>query len=261
MRLLNRLEKKFGRYALPSVTISLIAGQTFFYLLYMMGKADRSQFWLSAADLMQGEWWRLTTFLFDPPACGPICALFGWYLFYFMGSTLEELWGDFRYNMFIMTGFSLAVAASFAVPGYPVSNTFIGGSIFLAFAFLFPDYELLLFFILPVRIKWLALLTWLGYGYILLFGWWPSKLMVLASIGNFLLFFARDIYINLRYGKRRLVARAARMTGQDDQSTHRCRVCGITDKSHPKMDFRYCPKCAGQCCYCSDHIFSHEHVS
>jgi len=260
MRLLDRLEKRCGRYALPNVTVYLIAGQTFFYLLFMMEKADRSQIWLSADRLLQGEWWRLATFLFDPPASGPLFALFGWYLFYLMGSALEELWGAFRYNLFILTGFILAVAASFAVPAYPVSNTFIGGSVFLAFAFLFPDFQLLLFFILPIRIKWLALLTWLGYGYLLLFGGWPSRLMVLASIGNFLLFFSRDLYVNARYGKRRIAARAARMTGREDRPFHRCLVCGRTDKSDPDMDFRYCPDCAGQCCYCSEHIFNHEHV-
>jgi hypothetical protein len=260
MRLLDRLERKFGRYALPNVTVYLIAGQSLFYVLFMTGKLDPSRIWLSAGLLLGGEWWRLATFLFNPPGCGLLCALFGWYLFYLMGSALEELWGAFRYNLFILAGFILAVAVSFVIPQYPVSNLFIGGSVFLAFAFLFPDFQLLLFFILPVRIKWLALLTWCGYGYMLLFGGWPDRLLVLASIGNFLLFFARDIIITLKYGRRQIAKKTSQFARRDAGPFHRCTVCGITDKTHPQMDFRYCMECTGQCCYCSEHINNHEHV-
>ncbi|MEI8355955.1 MAG: hypothetical protein WCG31_07705 [Deltaproteobacteria bacterium] len=259
-RLLDILEKKFGRYALPNLTVYLIAGQTFFYLLFMTGRLDPARVRFSAELFLGGDWWRLATFLFNPPNCGPLCALFGWYLFYLMGSALEELWGIFRYNMFILAGFILAVAVSFLIPAYPVSNLFIGGSVFLAFAFLFPDYQLLLFFILPVRIKWLALLTWLGYGYMLLFGGWPERLLTLASIGNFLLFFARDIQVTMKYGRRQIARKGALFARRDPEPFHRCTVCGITDKTHPQMDFRYCTECRGQGCYCSEHIYNHEHL-
>lgn len=260
MRLLDRLEKKFGRYALPNVTVYLIAGQTLFYFLFMTGKLDRSQTWLAADRLLEGEWWRLVTFPLDPPAQSLLFAFFAWYLFYLMGSALEELWGAFRYNAFLLIGYLLTVAVSFLTPEFPASNAFIGGSVFLAFAFLFPDFELLIFFILPVRIKWLALLTWLYYGYLLLFGGWQSRLLVLASVGNFLLFFGRDIVVTLKYGRRQMVKKTARFARKDDQPFHRCTVCGITDKTHPQMDFRYCPECVGQHGYCREHINNHEHV-
>jgi hypothetical protein len=260
MKLIDILERKIGRFAVPNSTVYLIAGQTFFYLFLMMGKLDRSQLWLSADRLSQGEWWRLATFPFDPPLQNPLFAFFAWYLFYLMGSALEELWGAFRYNVFLLAGYCLMVAASFVTPAFPVSNAFLGGSVFLAFAFLFPDFQLLLFFIVPVRIKWLALFTWLGYGYLFLAGGWSSRMMVLASVGNFLLFFARDIMINLRHGKRKMVKKAANAVSDNAPAFHRCSVCGITDKTHPKMDFRYCPECDGQYGYCTEHIFNHEHV-
>lgn len=260
MRLLNWLEKKLGRYAVPRTTIYLIAGQTIFFLLIMTGQVRPDQIWLSAGSILHGEWWRLFTFLFYPPSSHPLWVLFAWYLFYLMGSALEEFWGAFRYNLFILTGFVLAVAVSFVVPGMPVSNIFVYGSVFLAFAFLFPDFQLLIFFILPVKIKWLALLTWLGYCWMLIFGGWTGRLLVLASVGNFLIFFARDIYVNIRYGGRKLAKKASSITRKEASYFHRCTVCGITDKTHPDMDFRYCPQCDGQYCYCRDHIFSHEHV-
>lgn len=260
MKILDRLDRKFGKYAPTNVTIYLIAGQTVLYVLFMMGKLDRSITWLSADLLLAGEWWRLITFLFDPPSMSPIFVFFAWYLFYLMGSALEEYWGAFRYNAFLVLGYLLTVGVSFLMPGFPASNAFIGGSVFLAFAFLFPDFQLLLFFILPVKVKWLAALTWLYYGYLFLFGGWPSRLLVLASVGNFLLFFGRDIYVNLRYGKRRIGKKLSQASRSNDKPFHRCTVCGITDKTHPQMDFRYCPKCEGQYGYCTEHIFNHEHI-
>jgi len=260
MRFIDRLEKKLGRYAPTNLTVYLIAGQSLFYVLFMMGKVEPTQIWLTGGSLLQGEWWRLLLFPLYPPSCGLLCALFGWYLFYLMGSALEEHWGAFRYDLFLLTGFLLTVSVSFLVPAYPMSTAFLGGSVFLAFAFLFPDFQLLLFFVLPVRIKWLALITWLGYGYLLLVGGWASRLLVLASVGNFLLFFARDILVNLKYGRRQVAKRVVSATRGSEQPFHRCTVCGITDKTHPDMDFRYCPQCEGQYGYCRDHIFNHDHI-
>ncbi len=260
MKLLDRLDRRFGRYAVPNVTIYLIAGQSIFYVLFMMGKLSPVSVMLSGGLLMKGEWWRLVTFPFNPPVQNLLFAFFAWYLFYLMGSALEELWGAFRYNIFLLVGYILTVAVSFLTPAYAVSNAFIGGSVFLAFAFLFPDYQLLLFLVVPVRIRWLALLTWLYYGYLFLFGGWGIRFLVMSSVGNFLLFFARDIYVNIRYGKRQLAKKVGRTVRNNDQPFHRCTVCGITDKTHPQMDFRYCPQCDGQHGYCTEHILNHEHI-
>ena len=259
MDLLTSLEKKLGRYALPNVTIYLVAGQTVFYLLFMTGKLDRSVTYLSANLLRGGEWWRAVTFLFDPPLQNPFFAFFAWYLFYLMGSALEEQWGAFRYNVFLLIGYLLTVAVSFLIPAFPVSNAYIGGSVFLAFAWLYPDFIIQIFFVLPVRIKWLALLTWIYYGWSIVFNGWPNRLLILASIGNFLIFFARDILWSVKSGRRR-IARQVQTQLREDEPFHRCTVCGITDRSHPQMDFRYCPECDGQRGYCSQHLFTHQHV-
>ena len=90
-------------------------------------------------------------------------------------------------------------------------------------------------------------------------GDWATRLMVLAATANFLVFFARDIVTNLRYGRRQLVKKTAGFAARDSGPRHRCTVCGITEQSHPEMDFRYCPQCNGQFCYCRDHVFSHQH--
>ena len=260
MRTIDKLEKKFGRYAIPNLTIYLIAGQSFFYLMYMTEKLERGATYLSANMLMSGEWWRVFTLPFDPPRSSLIFTLFAWYFFYMLGSALEEHWGAFRYNAYLLLGCAITLAAAFLVPGYPISNAFLAGSVFLAFATLFPEFQILLFFVLPVRIKWLALITWLGYLYQLVFGDWAVRLMVLAATANYLIFFYKDISLNIRHGKRQLVKKAVQAAPKAQELSHRCTACGITDQSDPDMDFRYCPKCNGQHGYCREHIFSHEHV-
>ncbi|MCX5795147.1 MAG: hypothetical protein NTY77_06625, partial [Elusimicrobia bacterium] len=112
--------------------------------------------------------------------------------------------------------------------------------------------------VLPVKVKWLALLTWLGYGFQLLAGTWQTRLFVLASVGNFLIFFGKDILWMMKSGQRRMSKRAQEVS-RVREAFHRCAVCGITDLSHPTMDFRYCPECQGLG-YCRDHIFGHQHV-
>jgi hypothetical protein len=256
---INKLERRFGRYAVHNLPAVLIAGQSFFYVLDMMGRLDRGKVLLTGTLVLRGEWWRLLSFPFDPPSVNLLFALFAWYLFYMMGSALEELWGAFRFNLFLLTGYLLTIGIALLVPHAVVSNGFLGGSVFLAFAFLFPDFQLLLFFVLPVRIKWLAIITWLGYGWVLLIGSWSARLLILASLGNFFLFFARDIFVNLKYGRKQLSRRVSTAPSPKAGPFHRCLVCGVTDETHPHMDFRYCPECKGQCCYCREHIFQHEH--
>lgn len=260
MRVIDYLERKLGRFAVSNLTIYLIAGQSFFYVMFLTGRLDRSTTYYSAELVMQGEWWRILSVPFGPPSQGLIFTLFAWYLFYVMGSALEAHWGTFRYNAYLLLGCLVTIAASFLVPGFPIGNAYLAGSVFLAFAALFPDYQILLFFVLPVRMKWLALFTWLVYAYQFLTGGWSVRIMVLAAVANFLIFFARDLLTNVRYGRRQLVQKAVRTAQRDQGLVHRCTTCGITEKSHPGMDFRYCPQCDGQYGYCREHIFSHEHI-
>lgn len=255
---LNKVERKFGRYAIPNVTVGLILGQVMFFVFAMSGRFVLERVLLIPDRVLAGEWWRLFTFLFIPPVRNPIFAFFAWYLFYLMGTALENRWGTFRYNLFLLIGWGITVAVSFLFPYYPATNIFIGGSVFLAFAHLYPEFQLYIFFILPVKIKWLALLTWISYAFQFITGSWSTRYLILASISNYLLFFGRDIYLSLRSGKRR-IATHAREIASRNQPFHTCEKCGITDISNPKMEFRYCPECGGLG-YCMNHIFDHEHV-
>lgn len=266
--MLSRLERRFGRFALPQVTLGLIVCQVLMYGAAMAKPEVVENAQLIRQKVLDGEVWRLLTFLAIPPLSHPIFALFFWYLFYLMGSALEHFWGTFRYNVYLLIGYFATVAVTMLTPlpagveSFGGGNAFLQGSVFLAFAYLCPNFELCLFFILPVKIKWFALATWIGIVVTLLVGDWLMRLTVLTGICNFVLFFGKDIAWHARMGRRRMAAQAARFGHRDrrDEPFHRCVVCGITDKSHPQMDFRYCTQCEGSCGYCIDHIRNHEHV-
>lgn len=259
MSLLNTLEKKFRRFALPNVTLYLIVGQVFVFLLYMGKAIDIASITLIANRVYGGEIWRLVTFLLVPPFTSPVVAFFAWYLFYLMGTALEHHWGMSRYNIYLLVAYVATVAGSLVTPAATASNAFIGGSVLLAFAFLNPGFTLHLFFILPVKIKWLALLTWIGYSFTVIFGSWIDCLLVLTSVINFLLFFGKDILMKVKSGRRRMAVQAQQFA-QKDETFHQCVVCGITEKTHPRMEFRYCTSCEGAHGYCTEHIISHEHT-
>jgi hypothetical protein len=268
MPLLNRLERLLGRFAISNLSLWLVLGQVLFLGLALLGNFDLSRIALLPAAVFAGEIWRPVTFLFLPPVSvvsmtGAVFLAFSWYMFYLMGSALEQFWGEFRFNAFVGIGWFLTVLAAFVFPGAYATNIFLAGSVFLAFAYLNPDFELLIFFILPVKIKWIALLQWLGYGYALVMGSWPARLLVLASIGNFLLFFTGDIVQRLKTGRRRMAYQAQQFgaSGDEREARHRCHVCGRTELTNPELDFRYCSKCAGEECYCSEHLANHVHTT
>jgi hypothetical protein len=259
MTLLDRLENKCRRFAIPNVTLYLIIGQVFFYLCVMSQWIDINDMLLIPARVLEGQVWRLFSFIFIPPTTSLLFVFFIWYLFYLMGTALEGQWGVFRYNLFLIIGYIAAVGFAFLTPEFPASNKFIGGSVYLAFAFLYPEFQLLLLFILPIRIKWLALATWIFYFLVLAFGDWSGRFMVLASVCNFLLFFWRDIISKVRYGRSKMVNQIANIAAKDEP-LHRCTVCGATDKSHKGLEFRYCGDCKPVSCYCIDHLTGHQHL-
>jgi membrane associated rhomboid family serine protease len=254
-------ERKLQPFAISNLTLYLVIGQTIVYLAELLGYIDLRQWILVPAFVLQGEYWRVFTFVLVPPAAHWALIAFALYFLYFMGTALENYWGPVRYNLFLLCGYVLTVAASFLHPVSIATNLFIGGSIFLAFAYLNPDYEILLFLILPVRVKWVALLTWIFYGYSLVVGSAATRISILAALGNFFLFFGGNLWLDLRSGKRRIAQNAARKESRTkSEPRHRCHVCGKTDQTNPEMDFRYCSKCSGDQCYCPEHIRNHQHV-
>ena len=262
MRLIDKLERALGRFAIPHLTLAIVIGQVGVFFAEFMGRADPTMFFLEPTLALHGQWWRFVSFLLIPPSTSLVFIAFTWWMFFLMGSALEEYWGDFRYNLFLFTGYALTVGLTILQPDSLVSNTFIGTTVFLAFAYINPNFELLIFFILPIKIRWLALVTWLYYGFQIAVGSWSTRLQVLAAIGSVLIFFGRDIWQSASHGRRRMVrdARKVAESSSEPEYRHRCRICGKTNLTDPQMDFRYCSKCEGEDCYCTEHIGNHEHT-
>jgi hypothetical protein len=262
MPLLDHLDRKFHRFAIPRLTLLLVLGQVVVLCLTFSPtwKPVEAIGLIPNAAVYDGEWWRLATFLFIPPAgWHPVLALFGLYFFLLMGNALEDHWGSFRYNLFILIAYICTVAAAFLTPDTPATNVFIGGSVFLAFAALYPEFEIYLFFILPVKIKYLALFTWIMYAIQLLFGDWPTRYMVLAATTNLLIFFWHTLLLRISRGRRKM-AEQAKAVAKAGETLHRCAACGATEKTHPQAEFRYCTKCQPATCFCEAHIRAHAHL-
>ena len=270
MSFLKRLEARLRRWAIPNVTGIIIAGQVLLYFARMIfagqnpGVDPLAKIYLIPSKVMGGEIWRLISFPFVPPSAMLLFAFFGWYIFYLFGTFLENQWGTVRYNIFLGIGCLASIAASFIAfaqgTNQVVDNYFLYGTVFLAFARLNPNFVINAFLILPIQIKWLALLMWLGYGYGFLKGDWMARMLIVASVLNYLLFFGREHWRELKQGHRRRSFQA-KTKAATKKFDHECLVCGLNSSDSPRTLFRYCSKCSGPCCYCPEHIQNHEHVT
>jgi len=258
---ISRLERTLGRFAIPNLTLFIIVGQVAVFVAMQQDARILERIALVPGSVLAGEVYRLLSFLVMPPVTAPIWAFFFWYLFYLMGTALEGYWGTIRYNLFWLIGYVATVGTGFITPDAVVSNWFLQGTVFLAFAYLNPNFELRVMFILPVKIKWFALLTWIGFVLGFVSGGWSERLTIGSAVANFLVFFGADIWARAKHGQRHMTGQAKRFAVRPAAFIHKCHVCGMTEKTNPGMDFRYCSKCSGDLCYCTDHIRSHEHIN
>lgn len=198
MTLLTRIERKFGWMAIGQLPVYIVSAQALIYVWALLNPGQIHRLTLNPVAVVQGgEVWRLLTFLFIVPARNPIFAFFYLYLFYIYGSALEREWGSFRFTIFYLVGAVGTIVTAFLF-GNAGGSFFLNLTIFLAFAALYPDFVLYLFFILPVKIKWIAWATWAWVAYSFALGGGVMKATILVSIANYLLFFSRHHYENVK---------------------------------------------------------------
>jgi len=238
MDFLDKLERRLGFLAIPNPTLFIIVGQVCAWALSLAQPELIEMMYFEPGKVLEGEFWRIFSFPFIPPLTDAIWLLFAWYIFWMMGSALEAQWGEFRFTAYLILGALLGMGASFLIPGLPISNIFWGQTVFLAFAHLFPDFELRLFFVIPVKVRWLGWLVWAQLLYIGAGAHWLIKLFLVASVLNYFIFFGRDIVDRIRSKKRKAELKAAKKI-QAATPFHVCSVCGATDLSHADRDFRY----------------------
>lgn len=265
MNWLDKLERKFGRYYIRNLMWIITIGSTAVFLIdEFINPNFVNLLALIPSRVMAGEIWRLITFIFITPT-SLLFAVFVLYFYYIAGSSLEYEWGGFKFNVYYFIGMAATIIVSF-ITKYPATGVFLNLSIFLAYAKLYPDTEILLFFILPIKIKYVGYLNWgvilfntLRYLY---YGSIGGVLITLVPIVNYMVFFLRTNYNDVKNKKSSVIRMKdykKKMNKVNKGYTHKCVVCGITDKDDPNMEFRYCSKCSGKKAYCEKHIFNHEH--
>lgn len=272
---LDKMERRFGRYAIRNLTMYLLAGYAIGYLLSFTMPQLLTYFTLEPALILKGQVWRLLSWMIIPPNDNIIFVIFMMLLYYSLGNTLESYWGAFRYNVYIFSGILFTVIGAFIVNGLIggitgfgslYSTYYINMSIFLACASIMPDYQLLLYGIIPIKMKWLAVLDVVLLAVDAVQGGLIIRIVIIASLLNFIIFFFCNR--NLRGHSPKQAARRKKFQKQISRpqnqyvggAKHRCAVCGRTELDNPTLEFRYCSKCNGNYEYCQDHLFTHEHV-
>ena len=276
---LNKLERKMGRFAIPNLIVWILAGYVVGYTLSYLAPSILNYLTLEPYYILKGQIWRLVTWVLMPPDSSLLFAVIMVIFYYQLGQALERTWGTFRFNVYIFGGIIFTVIGAFilygvmyAIYGVPVagmgaffSTNYINMAIFLAFAVCYPDMEVLLYFIIPIKMKWMAVV----YGVLIIFSLiqtnWAGRVAIIMSLLNFLVF-----YFSTRNYKRispKEIHRRQTFKSQMRQpvnhggvTKHKCAICGRTELDDPTLEFRFCSKCEGNYEYCQDHLFTHQHI-
>lgn len=295
MNFIDRWERsKFGRFGIPNLMKYIIALNGAGLLLSFINPGFYYQYLsLDMYAIFHGQVWRLFTFLLCPSSFSDgneFINLF-WFIiwaqvYYMIGSNLERLWGTFRFTLFYVSGVLWIIIVTlifylFMVTGNPsmdysfglltgasVSFIYLNQTLFLIFALLFPNVQFLVYFVIPVKAKWMAVLYMVLTGYSLFdalrSGDYYEVALIVVSLINLALFLLiarvtsspRQVFRQ----KKRQVEFQYKAQPKSSGVRHRCVVCGRTEMDAPDLEFRYCSKCEGNFEYCSDHLFTHEHV-
>ncbi|MGN9163277.1 rhomboid family intramembrane serine protease [Clostridium sulfidigenes] len=261
LKWLNKLERKYGRYAISGLMKYIVAANLAVFLLEVINPGLEANLMLIPQAVMAGQLWRLVTFILIPPATSAFWILFTLYFYYIIGMGLEQAWGSFKFNIYYLVGMIATIIVSL-IGGSPATGIFINLTLFLAFASIYPNHEVLLFFILPVKVKYLGILNAVLLAQQFIMGGVGIKLMILASLANYFIFFGKD-FIELFKTKKKVKRNKEKfkVIEMKDYVRHRCTVCGITERDDPNMEFRYCSKCSGHKEYCMNHLKNHEHIN
>lgn len=196
MTFYQKLERRFGKYAVPNLMKYICVIYVVGYLIQMFNPLLYFYYLdLGAEAILHGHIWRIITFIFYPPSTSFLWMIVALFVYYSLGMTLERVWGTFKYNFFYFTGVILLVLAAiliYLVTGYSVQlyPTYMTFSIFLAYALTFPETTFLLYFIIPIKAKWLAIAEVVLYlFYFVALPGLGNKVAILVSLLNVALFF------------------------------------------------------------------------
>ena len=289
LRSLNKKIDQFcwnhPRFGIPRLMMFVVIGKVIVWLFCQMDRTNTLIYYLyfNPALFCRGQVWRILTFALLPDSNSILWFALALYFYYFIGNSLEAAWGPGKFTIYYLSGMALTALYSliyYWISGMAVLVTasYLNLSLFFAFATLWPDQRVLLFFFIPIKIKWLAWLdavmfvmsvvTYIGQGAVGL------ALVPVVAMANYLVFCGEWLFDFFRPSsvRRKTVQRArtiqfkqaAKKVQQEQRAqgyTRKCDVCGRTDRDYPNLEFRYCSRCAGYHCFCIDHINNHVHFT
>ncbi len=290
--LLDKLERKLGRYAIPHLMRYIILGNVVVFLVTLFYPEIVLYLNCIPALILKGEVWRLFTFVLVPAIGNPFLTAFSLFCYYWIGESLERTWGSFKFGVYYFIGWIAMIACMFIVglttdTSYAMISSqmsFFNQSLFLALAALYPEMQILIFYFIPLKAKWAGIFSAAILLIEFFLNGFPIKMLMIASFIPFLLFFLPSIIRNIKASRRRNeyqrkmnpyanpgreAFNKTKPTGRGAASSasnitraafHRCHVCGITELDNPNMTFRYCSQCNGSYEYCENHIHNHQHV-
>jgi len=242
MPLIDRLESRLGRFAIPGLIQAIASLQLLTLLMFMILQPDaRKPFeeylLLNPEGIMRGEVWRLFTYVVIPSG-NVFFAVVGAMFMMWLGRGLDEAWGAFRVNLYVIGGM-VCLAAGAVIFGYEAGPAWFHLTTLFAFACIYPNEEILIFFILPVKIKWIAWLAAAGLFLTVLSS--PAAVIpVFFALLNFLVAFGPGFIKGSVH-----VAQVAQRRRRFDEAQpaagaffHQCTVCGKTEVDDPALDFR-----------------------
>ena len=276
---------------IPNLMLWIAVGNLF---VYFMTQIDPSavvyQFLrFDKTAILHGQVWRLLTYILIP-SFGSLLSLAIMMFFYFqIGRILEGSWGTLKFNLYYLTGIVLADLCAMVLPGGVATTYYLNLSLILAFASLYPDNQVLLFFIIPLRMKYLAWFYFALTAFEIIQTPFPQNLLPVFALLNYFLYFGRDVrdvftsnrtHAGQGFHFKRATQRFHNAAPKKPASAkpnphwadhyqsasgqkpyhHKCTVCGRTDTEYPNLEFRYCSRCNGYYCYCMDHINNHTHI-
>ena len=297
MGFIDKLEKKYGRYAIDNLIIYVLAAYGIGYVMNKLAPQIYDMLIMSPELVCKGQVWRLFTWIFTIPQELDVFVVFMFLFYYWIGTNLEKYWGSFKYNMYMISGWlfmtvgtMLVYVVSLLAMGegisLSVSTYYINLTSFLACATVFPNAQVYLLMVVPIKMKWLAIVDIIVLGYefvsMLLFvvRYSPIEIIIYSggeltreiciancvsiviSVLNFIVF-----YFNSRHGKRftpkeikRKQTFKRKVKTSNGDAKHKCAICGRSENDGEGLVFRFCSRCDGNYEYCQDHLFTHEHV-
>ena len=261
MGFLNKMERKFGKYAIPNLTFWLIGAWILgFIIQYTMPEVQKMLI-LEPAMILRGQIWRIVSWLLVPPPVNILFLIFFLSCYYFIGISIEQAIGTFRYNVYLIGGMLCSILGAFllygfyyfvngmavAGIGYYFSTEYITMSLFMAFAVIYPNVEFRLYFIIPIKAKWMGIVDAVWMSFMFLSSNAAGRTAILASLLNFLIFFfsTRNYKrVSPKEIHRKQVYRQ-QMRQAENITRHKCAICGRTERDGADLEFRFCSKCDG----------------